>query len=642
MARNAEGDPEGLVAAPDHAHQREWQAAANARSVGELRRAVKAFAQDQGVEAAALASMTLAVSEAITNAVLHAFIDREPGQVTVVAEALQDEFRVRVIDDGRGMQPRSDSPGLGLGLPTIGQMTSRLDIREAPTGTGTEVAMSFASPGLAGPADPFRSRDAARFRILDQVAELGGASAWPAPGLHRLAALLVPAVADVCVVNLVEDDEVTRRLATKVAGPRAEELTAWLTARPPSASAPPPMALLSEHPGGRTREIDPAALDEAASDDRDRELLDALPARWWTTVPMVDDGRLLGVLGLGFDEARGAPSDSDQNFFVAVAERAARALANTWLIDELQRTRRRLDRILGVLAEAVTVSDAAGQVVYANEAASRLLGAESIEEVLAARPGELAGRFIITREDGAPVRLDDLPGQRILAGNATVDPMLTRSVERATGRAFWLLTKASRLDDDGIFAVNVIEDVTEEKNAEIRLRFLARTTELLLAPADMHGTLERIAEMFVPDLADWCAIDMVQPDGSVARLALTHVDPRKRELGREIHARYPPDMGAEVGLAAIVRGGPSEVYPQLTDEMLEQGAVDDEHLHLLREIGMRAVMLVPMRVGERTLGVLTLVTDESGRVFTDEDLVFAEDIARRAARAVEQAQTGSS
>jgi GAF domain-containing protein len=131
---------------------------------------------------------------------------------------------------------------------------------------------------------------------------------------------------------------------------------------------------------------------------------------------------------------------------------------------------------------------------------------------------------------------------------------------------------------------------------------------------------------------------MLQPDGSLARLALAHVDPRKVAIARQIHERYPPEMSAEAGLAAVARGGPSEVYSRLTDEMLEQGAVDDEHFRLLREIGMRAVMLVPMRADERTLGVLTLVTAESGRVFSDEDLVFAEDIAGRAAMAVEQAQ----
>jgi PAS domain S-box-containing protein len=637
MARKAEGDPGACTVERDPPHQRDWQAPADPRSVGELRRAVKAFAQDQGVEPDALASLTLAVSEALTNAVLHAYVGREPGTISVVAEAVRDEFRVRVIDDGRGMRPRSDSPGLGLGLPTMGQMTTRLDIREGTDG-GTEVAMTFATPGLAGPADPFEGRDAERFRLLEQVGELGGAAAWPAPGLARLAEVLVPEVADVCVAYLVEDGEVTGQLSTKVGGPRGAELTAWLSARSPGPTAPSAGAFFSEHPAGQTRVNGDDLLDLIASDGADRDLLRSLPARWWTTVPLVDGDRMLGVLGLGFDDGRGEPSDDDVRFFGAVAERAARALANTRLIDELQRTRRRLDRILGVLAEAVTVSDAAGQVVYANAAAARLLGAETADEVLRARPGELAGRYFITREDGSPVRLDDLPGQRILAGEAA-ESMLTRSVERATGRAYWLLTKASRLDDDaGVFAVNVIEDVTEERNAAIRQRFVARTTELLISTPDYESTLERIATMVVPDLADWCAIDMIENDGSASRLALAHVDPRKVALGQELHDRWPSDMEAEGGLAAVARGGPSEMYAEITDELLAQSIEDPEQLRMLREIGMRSVMLVPMRTGRRTLGVLTLVTAESGRVFSDGDLAFAEDIAHRAALAVENAR----
>jgi PAS domain S-box-containing protein len=156
-------------------------------------------------------------------------------------------------------------------------------------------------------------------------------------------------------------------------------------------------------------------------------------------------------------------------FLHALGERAARGLANTQLISELRRTRRRLERILGVLAEAVTVHDERGKLVYANSAAATLLGASSVDELLAAEPGELAARFIITREDGTPVPESDLPGQRLLAGEHA-PTLLTRSIERRTGREYWLLTKATLLDDDAKLAVNIIEDVTEAKTAEHRNR----------------------------------------------------------------------------------------------------------------------------------------------------------------------------
>ena len=123
----------------------------------------------------------------------------------------------------------------------------------------------------------------------------------------------------------------------------------------------------------------------------------------WVNLPLQVSDQLLGSLGLGLSPARTAP-DEQLPFLQALAERAARGFANTQLISELRRTRERLERILGVLAEAVTVHDERGKLVYANAAAVTLLGAESVEELLAAEPGELAGRFIITREDGTPVQ----------------------------------------------------------------------------------------------------------------------------------------------------------------------------------------------------------------------------------------------
>jgi anti-sigma regulatory factor (Ser/Thr protein kinase) len=118
-------------------------------AVGEARAAVRAFARAHGADEHTVVSIALAVSEAATNAVLHAFVGREPGHVRVLARTATDELSVYVVDDGRGMQPRTDSPGLGIGLPTMGQMASALDIREAPGG-GTEVRMTFAVPGARG------------------------------------------------------------------------------------------------------------------------------------------------------------------------------------------------------------------------------------------------------------------------------------------------------------------------------------------------------------------------------------------------------------------------------------------------------------------------------------------------------------
>lgn len=301
-------------------------------------------------------------------------------------------------------------------------------------------------------------------------------------------------------------------------------------------------------------------------------------------------------------------------------------------------TGRRLDAILGALTEAVTVHDANGKVVYANDAAVKLLGAESLAEVLAAEPGELARRFLVTDRGGDPVNPDDFPGRRLIAGEGG-EPMLTRTVHRATGESYWLLTKATVVEDEfgQPLAVNVIEDVTEETEAEERQRYLVRATELLSSSLDYDDTLQRVAWLTVPSFADWCAVDIFD-DGGVERVALAHPDPAKLELAHQLGREYPPDLTSDRGLGAVIRTGQAEIYPQITDAMIEQGAQDERHLELIRSLGMHSAIVAPMKSGAVVTGALTFVNAGSERRFDGDDLAFAEALAARAGTAVENAR----
>jgi anti-sigma regulatory factor (Ser/Thr protein kinase) len=165
----------------------------------------------------------------------------------------------------------------------------------------------------------------------------------------------------------------------------------------------------------------------------------------------------------------------------------------------------RLEHILGALAEGVIVHDAGGQIVYANAAAVRVLRADDPGEVVASAPGELSGRFRFLGEDGSLLAREDLPGQRLVAGRAA-PPLLMRSVHIASGQERWLLTRGSILDEDGPLAVNIIEDVTETKVAEHRHAFIVEASRLLASPGEPQ--LQRLAELAVEHIADWCAIDL--------------------------------------------------------------------------------------------------------------------------------------
>ena len=325
------------------------------------------------------------------------------------------------------------------------------------------------------------------------------------------------------------------------------------------------------------------------------------------------------------------------SLLAVLAARSRRAAAG--LAGELGAARMRMDAILAALAEAVTVQDESGKTIYANDAAIELLGASSLDEILAAEPGQLAQRFTITREDDSPVGVDDFPGVHAAAGE-DAPPLLTRSVDRATGRSRWLLTKATavREPDGRVLAVNVIEDVTESKEGERRERFLARAGALLAASLDYEETLERVTHLAVPELADWCALDVVDARGGLQRVGLAHTDPERVEFARRLNERHSPDLSESAGLAEILRTGQSAVYPDITEEMLARTGRDPEHLKLVRTLGMRSGVQVPMTVRGRTTGVITFATAETGRVLLAEDLPFFEQLALLAATAVDNAR----
>jgi PAS domain S-box-containing protein len=142
----------------------------------------------------------------------------------------------------------------------------------------------------------------------------------------------------------------------------------------------------------------------------------------------------------------------------------------------------------------------------------------------------------------------------------------------------------------------------------------------------------------VPYLADWCTVDVAEDDGSIDRLAVAHEDPKKVALAYELERRYPSNPDAEYGVPQVLRTGEPELVPEISDALLDEGAVDAEHRETIRELGLKSYMIVPLVARRRTLGALTFVSAESGRRYGAADLEVAEDLARRAALAVDNAR----
>ncbi len=184
----------------------------------------------------------------------------------------------------------------------------------------------------------------------------------------------------------------------------------------------------------------------------------------------------------------------------------------------------------------------------------------------------------------------------------------------------------------------VVSDITARKRAEEGQRFLAEASILLSASLDYQTTLENLARLAVPHLADWCAIDVVDTDRFYRRIAVAHVNPGKEELVWELTTETPAALDDATIMAKVLQRGNSEIGFDLSDSQLTNLFQNDEHQRLLGELKFKSYMCVPLQVWEKTLGAILFVSAESGRRYTPADLALAEDLARRAAMSVENAR----
>jgi PAS domain S-box-containing protein len=212
-------------------------------------------------------------------------------------------------------------------------------------------------------------------------------------------------------------------------------------------------------------------------------------------------------------------------------------------------------------------------------------------------------------------------------------------LRRADGAYRWHLSRAVPMRDGTgrvvrWFATNT--DIHDRKRAEQAQRLLVDAGELLSSSLDYRATLSAMARAVVPRIADWCAIAIREADGSVRELAVAHADADKARLAEEMVQRYPPKE--QTGAAHVIATGEPLLVPRLSDNLLRAIAVDELHLELLRELGLESYIGIPLVLRGETIGAISLVQAGSGRRYDEDDLAFAQELARRASTAIEQAE----
>jgi len=202
------------------------------------------------------------------------------------------------------------------------------------------------------------------------------------------------------------------------------------------------------------------------------------------------------------------------------------------------------------------------------------------------------------------------------------------------GRSVPIFDEAGRL----VRRFGAAIDIEDRKRVERDAHFLAQASATLAAIVDEASTLQKVAELAVPFFADWCSVDLVSEGGKIRRLAVAHVEPEKVELAHDLGRRYPPDPHSPNGVPAVIRTGESRFIAEISDDMIVAGARDQNHLEILRDLGLKSYLCVPLKGRGTTLGAISFVAAESGRKYGENDLRLAEDLASRAAIAIENAR----
>ncbi len=210
-----------------------------------------------------------------------------------------------------------------------------------------------------------------------------------------------------------------------------------------------------------------------------------------------------------------------------------------------------------------------------------------------------------------------------------------------SGRYRWQLGRSVPIRDGTgrvVRRFGTTTDIDDRKRAEHDARFLAESGASLAALVDEESALRQVANLAVPFFADWCIVDMAGEGGTIRRLAVAHADPAKSERAADVARRFPPDHESERGIPRVLRSGQPILLPDVSEPMLAVIARNEEHLEILRGLGIRSFLAVPLKGRGETYGVISFLSADSGRRFGPGDLRLAEDLAYRAAIAIENAR----
>jgi signal transduction histidine kinase/PAS domain-containing protein len=365
-------------------------------------------------------------------------------------------------------------------------------------------------------------------------------------------------------------------------------------------------------------------------------------------VPLMEGGDVTGVAVIASSTAWEFPR-SDQTIFDAVARRAASAISYSRNREAVDNERARLAALLAQMPSGVILVDASGKITLYNNQAE-LIWRRTFKP--STRMDEYA--WPVYHPDGRRFEYEEWPlVQAIRDGAFTLNQEM--EIMRGDGSRATILVSAAPIraaNTQIIGGVCTLVDITEKRIIERQLKATADEAQraeifqkivaeasLQLAEAFKEGTtVSSIIHLAVPQLADWCSVHELGDDGRMRLLEFAHVDPVKTSLLRELLERHPElaEPGPETREA--LKDQKPRIYPDLTEEIIREETISGEQKELARELGLVSLMILPLVARGRTIGAIRFASAESRRRFTPEDLVLAQELARRSAFAIENAR----
>ncbi|NNB98414.1 PAS domain-containing protein [Corallococcus exiguus] len=454
--------------------------------------------------------------------------------------------------------------------------------------------------------------------------------------LKAVARLATLEWADYCMVDVLGSDGALHRLAVSARDPRKQSLLDQTLSFPPQAGSDSPLArVFARGKPVLIADITPPWLDAVSLSPEHRQLLEALAPRSSMLLPLAVGRRRFGIINLVSASPARLYTKRDLGYATEFARRAALAVESARLYREAREALRERDASAAML-EAFFAASPVGmgfvnqdlRYVRLNKVVAENNGIP-LEKHLGLTPRELMGPA------GAPI--EDLLRQVLESEVAVVDD----PVEYVVGpepRTFLATYFPVRSGTELLGVGGVVREITDQRRMETHLRFLTDAATRLATSLDWRTTVRNVAELVVAQLADYCLVDMLGEDGE----HLERVERRARsdtlQAQLEKSMPYAPPPGAHTVLRRVLETGRAELVAEVDEAAMRAFAVNDAHREVLDGLSPRSVMIVPLMARGRTLGIVSAATCSPTRRFGMRDLSQLEDLAWRAALAVDNAR----